>query len=263
MLQSAQRRAQPMDLGPAQDAAAPLGAIVADSAWVRPIADTRCSRRRRPGRRGGRAGDAAAGVRRRAAAPAAAPARRADPARGAALAGQRGGGAAGDVGRLGQQRAAARAGDDRRTAARHQRPVRGHRRRAARAAGRLRRRVRALRHRRAGQAAARRRRVLDAAVPAVGAGAGPDPRLHARHRREVRGLAAARHPGQRRPGGGDLQPRRRRASAVGDRRAGDVRRARSPGCITSSTPSCSPTSGCPPRLDREDAGQPDELQQRA
>src|SRR4051812_36323775 len=39
MLQSAQRRAQPMDLGPSQDAAAPLGAMVADNAWVRPIAD--------------------------------------------------------------------------------------------------------------------------------------------------------------------------------------------------------------------------------
>jgi RNA polymerase sigma-70 factor (ECF subfamily) len=40
MLQSAQRRAQPMDLGPAQDAAAPLGATLVESAWVRPIADT-------------------------------------------------------------------------------------------------------------------------------------------------------------------------------------------------------------------------------
>jgi RNA polymerase sigma-70 factor, ECF subfamily len=39
MLQSSQRRAQPMDLGPAQDAAAPLGAPVIESAWVRPIAD--------------------------------------------------------------------------------------------------------------------------------------------------------------------------------------------------------------------------------
>jgi RNA polymerase sigma-70 factor, ECF subfamily len=39
MLQSAQRRAQPMDLGPSQDAAAPLGAPVVESAWVRPIAD--------------------------------------------------------------------------------------------------------------------------------------------------------------------------------------------------------------------------------
>src|SRR4051812_2034289 len=41
MLQSAQRRAQPMDLGPSQDAAAPLGAPLVESAWVRPIADAR------------------------------------------------------------------------------------------------------------------------------------------------------------------------------------------------------------------------------
>jgi RNA polymerase sigma-70 factor (ECF subfamily) len=39
MLQSAQRRAQPMDLGPAQDAASPLGAPLVETAWVRPIAD--------------------------------------------------------------------------------------------------------------------------------------------------------------------------------------------------------------------------------
>src|SRR4051812_15667828 len=39
MLQSAQRRAQPMDLGPAQDAGGPLGAPLVESAWVRPIAD--------------------------------------------------------------------------------------------------------------------------------------------------------------------------------------------------------------------------------
>ena len=57
--------------------------------------------------------DAAARVRRRAPAPAAAPARGADPARGPALAGERGRRAAGHVGRVGQQRAAARPGDDR------------------------------------------------------------------------------------------------------------------------------------------------------
>jgi RNA polymerase sigma-70 factor (ECF subfamily) len=40
MLQSAQRRAQPMDLGPSSDAGAPLGAPLVESAWVRPIADS-------------------------------------------------------------------------------------------------------------------------------------------------------------------------------------------------------------------------------
>ena len=39
MLQSAQRRAQPMDLGPAQAADSPLGAPLVESAWVRPVAD--------------------------------------------------------------------------------------------------------------------------------------------------------------------------------------------------------------------------------
>jgi RNA polymerase sigma-70 factor, ECF subfamily len=40
MLQSAQRRAQPMDLGPAQDAGSPLGVPLVESAWVRPVADS-------------------------------------------------------------------------------------------------------------------------------------------------------------------------------------------------------------------------------
>jgi RNA polymerase sigma-70 factor (ECF subfamily) len=39
MLQSAQRRAQPMDLGPARSADSALGAPLVESAWVRPIAD--------------------------------------------------------------------------------------------------------------------------------------------------------------------------------------------------------------------------------
>ena len=41
MLGSAQRRATPMDMGPSSSADAPLGAMVADSAWVRPIADAK------------------------------------------------------------------------------------------------------------------------------------------------------------------------------------------------------------------------------
>jgi RNA polymerase sigma-70 factor, ECF subfamily len=40
MLGSAQRRAQPMDLGPSSEAGAPLGAPLVESAWVRPIADS-------------------------------------------------------------------------------------------------------------------------------------------------------------------------------------------------------------------------------
>jgi RNA polymerase sigma-70 factor (ECF subfamily) len=41
MLGSAQRRATPMDMGPSAHADAPLGAALADSAYVRPIADAK------------------------------------------------------------------------------------------------------------------------------------------------------------------------------------------------------------------------------
>src|SRR3954452_10224342 len=41
MLGSAQRRATPMDMGPSSNADAPLGAQLADSAYVRPIADAK------------------------------------------------------------------------------------------------------------------------------------------------------------------------------------------------------------------------------
>jgi RNA polymerase sigma-70 factor (ECF subfamily) len=41
MLQGAQRRAQPMDLGPSSSADASLGAAVPENAWVQPIADSR------------------------------------------------------------------------------------------------------------------------------------------------------------------------------------------------------------------------------
>src|SRR3954453_19383340 len=41
MLQGAQRRAQPMDLGPASPAAGPLGSGLREHAWVQPIADSR------------------------------------------------------------------------------------------------------------------------------------------------------------------------------------------------------------------------------
>src|SRR3954453_9045669 len=41
MLQSSQRRAIPMDMGPSSNAEAPLGAMLADSAYVRPIADAK------------------------------------------------------------------------------------------------------------------------------------------------------------------------------------------------------------------------------
>ena len=146
MLSSRERRALPMDLGPAQ---APVLANAQHPARddVDP-ADPRRPRRAggRSRRRRGRARDDPPGVRRRPAAPAAAPARRADPVRGAALEGDRGRRAARDERRLGQQRAAACARDARGEQGQRERSRAGARRRRPRAAGPLRRRVRALRH---------------------------------------------------------------------------------------------------------------------
>ena len=93
MLNGRERRARPMDLGPARDPIVenlhtPDVAVAAASAG-------RDGRERSGGARG-RARDDQAGVRRRAPASPAAPARRADPARGTALAGERGRGAARD-----------------------------------------------------------------------------------------------------------------------------------------------------------------------
>ena len=154
-------------------------------------------RRDRSGGARGPAGHDPPGVRGRAPAPAGAPARGADPVRGPALEGQRGGRAARHERGVGQQRAPARAGDargarhraDRRRGADGQRP--------AGAAGALRRGVRALRHRRADLADPRGRDPVDAAVRHVAGG----PRGHVRvvvgpgHR--LPGLA--RDPGAGRP----------------------------------------------------------------
>ena len=226
MLQGSQRRAQPMDLGPSSAADARARRRAARARMG--SADTGRARagargRPGPGRRGAR--DAPPRVRGGAAAAAAAAARGADPARGAALAGERGRRAAGDVGGVGQQRAAARAGDARGARPGRRRPGLG-RRGAAGAAGALRRGVRALRHRRARLDPARGRDVLDAAVPALAPRPGGGRPLHARPGHPLQGLAAADDVGQRRAGGRRLPPGRAgRVRAVGDRRARAVRRA--------------------------------------
>ena len=140
----------------------------AEVTWVEPIPD--------PGRRRRRARDDPARLRRRAPAPAAAPARRADPLRGAALAGERGRRAARHERRVGEQRAPARPGDARRSGVSATdagaEPDDGR----ARAARALRRRLRALRHRRADLADPRGRDPVDAAVRPVARG----PRRHLR-----------------------------------------------------------------------------------
>ena len=136
--------------------------------------------RRRPGRRPRRrSGDAdggprvaAAGLRRRTPAPARAPTRRARAARGAALERQGGGRAAGDLGRLGQQRAAARARHARRAGAAGCRRARAPQRRGRAPAARpVPRGVRRVRHRPDRGAAALRRVVRHAAARAAGCAA--------------------------------------------------------------------------------------------
>ena len=114
MLNGRERRARPMDLGPARepDRGEPEHAARGHLDRADPRRARR--RRRRPGRGGRCARDDPARVRRGAAAPAAAPARGADPVRGASLEGERGRRAARHERRVGQQRAPARAGDARR-----------------------------------------------------------------------------------------------------------------------------------------------------
>ena len=164
MLRGRQRRARPMDLGPASTTEAFRGATLPESAWVQPIPDGRVLPED-----GDPAEVAAAreSVRLafvdRAAAPPGPPAGRADPARGAALAGDRGGRAARHHGGVGQQRPPAGPGDAGR-ARPERRCDRSHRPGAGGAPGPLRRRLRALRHHLARRAPARRRRDVDAAV---------------------------------------------------------------------------------------------------
>ena len=103
------RRALPMDLSAPGTADGPLAPPLPESTWIEPMPEGRVDPgRRRPRGAGSRAGVAPARLHRRAPAPAAPPARRADPARGAALGGLRGGGAARHDGRVGEQRAPAR-----------------------------------------------------------------------------------------------------------------------------------------------------------
>ena len=102
MLGGKERRARPMDLGPAREPVVENLNTLPEVTWIEPMPDQLVARRRRPGRGGRVARDDQARLRRRAPAPPAAPARRADPLRGAALEGDRGRRAAGDERRLGQ-----------------------------------------------------------------------------------------------------------------------------------------------------------------
>ena len=110
MLGASQRRARPMDLTEAtQPRRRPLAAGLPDYVWIEPMPDSR--RARRPAATRPRSPCARESMRLAFVAALqhlpAAPARRPHPARGAALAGRRGRPAAGDLGGLGEQRAAA------------------------------------------------------------------------------------------------------------------------------------------------------------
>ena len=247
MLNGRQRRARPMDMGPSTTADAPLAAPLPEVTWLEPMPDGRVRRRRRPGRAGRRARIDPPRVRRRAAAPPGPPACRPDPARGPALAGQRGGRAARHDGGVREQRAATGAGHP--GEQRHQRHRRdGAARRGAEcAAGAVRRRVRALRPRFARDAARRRRAPVDAAVRALARRRRPDQGVDARPRASsARGLASCRRwRTARRPSASTGRAARMAASNRGRCTCSRSPTARSSGSTSSSIPRrCSRSSVC-------------------
>ena len=113
-LEGRERRARPMDLGPRVEPVVENLNSRAEVTWIGPVPEALVVDPTGPGRARGRARDDQARVRRSAPAPAAATARRADPLRGAALAGERGRRAARHERRVGQQRAPACPRDARR-----------------------------------------------------------------------------------------------------------------------------------------------------
>ena len=113
MLSGRERRARPMDLGPARAPVVENLDTLPEVTWLEPVPDGLVARGERS--RGGRglSRDDAARLRRGAPAPAAAPARRPDPLRGARLEGHGGGRAARHERRVGEQRPSTGAGDSR------------------------------------------------------------------------------------------------------------------------------------------------------
>ena len=163
MLNGRERRARPMDLGPASEPVADHLNTLPEVTWIEPI-PTASSCRGRSGGRRRRARDDPARLRRRPAAPSAAPAGRADPVRGAPLAGDGGCRAPRHERRVGQQRAAAGQGDARGRQRERVRSVSAAECGGQRAPRPLRRGVRAIRHRRAHLPDPGRRDAVDAAV---------------------------------------------------------------------------------------------------
>ena len=251
-LNGRKRRERPIDMGPASsaDRALPRSAVRGALGRADPRRRGR-ARGRRPGRRRGRARVDPAGVRRCAAAPAAQAASGPDPARGPALAGRRGRGAARHERAVGQQRPPAGPGHALDEGVQRRRPDRPDRRRAAGVARPLRRRVRALRHGRSDRAPPRGRDVVDAAVCHVAA----DPRgrreVVPRPRHRLQGLATdpddVKRPIRVRPVQAGSRERRPRAVVapgrrdLGDRISGIV--------FFLDTARFFPLFGLPPHLD--------------
>ena len=197
MMRSPQRRARPMEMGPATRDGRRRARTTERRARVRPAdrrrAGDRARRRSRRRRRSARVDPPR--LRRRAAAPARASAFSAHPLRGAAVEGDRGRRAARHERRVGQQRAAAGTGDPR---SHGHRAARLHGRSRAPSAPRpLRRRVRALRHPCARRAAPRRRRAVDAAVRLLAAGRSGPRGLVPRRGHRVQGRPLVADLGQR------------------------------------------------------------------
>ena len=111
MLSGRERRARPMDLGPAREPIEANLNTLPEATWIQPVPDSLVLTGADPADDDRGARDDPARVHRGAPAPAAEAARGADPLRGAALAGVRGRRAARDDRRVGEQRAAARARD--------------------------------------------------------------------------------------------------------------------------------------------------------
>ena len=241
---------------PSSTADALLGATLPESTWVRPIADAACARptATRPSV-AAVARDDPAGVRGRAPAPAAPPARGADPARGPALAGERGRRAARhDASRRSTARCSAPARRSTPSTSTSTSSTRPRRRRRRRARELLDRYVDAFERYDIDalvDAPARRRDVHHAALRRCGCGARS--RSHAwmlGQGIECKGSRLLPTRANGCPAFGvyhaaaDGVPR-----AVGARGPRDLRRADHRRSTTSSTPSSSPSSGCPTRLE--------------